>query len=53
MQDLNSLLTKAGVDMAGITLLEATAISANGEFIIGSATFARKSNRAFIVRFVD
>jgi probable HAF family extracellular repeat protein len=54
MQDLNIVLTKAGIDMTGITLLEAVAISGNGEYIVGSATFpGKQSSRAFIVRFVD
>jgi probable HAF family extracellular repeat protein len=54
MQDLNTLLTKTGIDMTGITLLEAVTISGNGEFIAGSATFpGKQSSRAFIVRFVD
>jgi uncharacterized membrane protein len=54
MQDLNTILTKAGIDMAGITLVEAAAISGNGEFIVGSATFpGKQSSRAFIVRFAD
>jgi probable HAF family extracellular repeat protein len=54
MQDLNTLLSKIGIDMTGITLLEAVAISSNGEFIAGSATFpGKQSSRAFIVRFSD
>jgi len=54
MQDLNTLLSKAGIDMTGIRLLEAVAISGNGEFIGGSATFpGKQSSRAFLVRFVD
>jgi len=53
MQDLNTQLTKAGIEMAGITLLEAVAISGNGEFIVGSAAFSGKQGRAFILRFVD
>ena len=54
MQDLNIVLTKAGIDMTGITLLEAVAISGYGEYIVGSATFpGKQSSRAFIVRFVD
>ena len=54
MQDLNTVLTKAGIDMTGITLVEAVAISGNGEFVAGSATFpGKQSSRAFIVRFVD
>lgn len=54
MQDLNTILTKAGIDMTGITLLEAVAVSGNGDFITGSATFpSKQSSRAFIVHFVD
>jgi probable HAF family extracellular repeat protein len=53
MQDLNTLLTKAGIDMTVITLHEAVAISGNGEFIGGQATFPGTRSHAFIMRFVD
>jgi probable HAF family extracellular repeat protein len=53
MQDLNTLLSNAGVNMTGITLLEAVAISGNGEYIVGSANFPGKQSRSFIVRFAN
>jgi probable HAF family extracellular repeat protein len=39
MKDLNTLLANAGVNMTGITLASATAVSGNGQFIIGQGDF--------------
>ena len=39
LQDLGSLLSAAGVDMTGITLVSATAITQDGQFITGNAIF--------------
>jgi probable HAF family extracellular repeat protein len=37
MQDLNQLLAAAGADLTGITLVAATAVSADGQWIAGAA----------------
>ncbi len=39
MQNLNTLLGNAGVNMSGIVLTDATGISGNGQYIIGSGNF--------------
>lgn len=48
MQDLNSLLIRAGVDMTGIYLSEASAISRNGRLIL-----ANSPDRAYLVSYID
>lgn len=48
MQDLNRLLTRAGVDMTGIFLSEASAISRNGRLIL-----ANSPERAYLVSYID
>jgi probable HAF family extracellular repeat protein len=53
MQNLNSLLSNAGVNMAGITLTYANAVSSKGEFIVGRADFPGAPNHAFLVRYAD
>jgi probable HAF family extracellular repeat protein len=50
MADLNTLLANAGVDMTGITLASANAISADGQIIVGTGNFGA-GDRAFIVRY--
>ena len=50
MQDLATLLTSAGVDLTGITLVAATGISSDGQFIVGQATtpeYRAKRDRGF------
>jgi probable HAF family extracellular repeat protein len=44
MKDLNVLLTNAGVNMKGITLGQATAVSGNGQFIVADT---------YLVRYVE
>ena len=39
LQDLNSLLSAAGIDMTGVTLISATAITRDGQFITGNGVF--------------
>ncbi len=39
LQDLNSLLSAAGIDMTGITLISATGITQDGQFISGNGVF--------------
>ena len=49
MKDLNTLLTNAGVNMTGITLRGAGAVSGNGEFIVGQGNFPNDPNHAYLV----
>jgi probable HAF family extracellular repeat protein len=53
MADLNALLSSAGVNMTGIVLTSARAISSNGQFIVGYSDFPGEPSRAFIVRYLD
>lgn len=48
MQDLNTLLVRAGVDMTGISLSEASAISRDGRLIL-----VNSFQRAYLVSYVD
>jgi probable HAF family extracellular repeat protein len=48
MQNLNTLLTHAGVDMTGIFLSEASAISRNGRLIL-----VNSFERAYLVSYID
>lgn len=52
MQDLNTLLSSAGVNMSGITLYTAPALSSNGQFIAGEGAFSGVA-RAYLVRCYD
>ena len=52
MQDLKALLENAGVDMTDIDLLDATGVSDNGHFIVGTGLFSGQQ-RAYIVRYDD
>ena len=52
MRDLNTLLASAGVDMSGISLSTATAISTNGQFILGRGLFLG-IDRSYVVRYFD
>jgi hypothetical protein len=52
MRDLNTLLSSAGVNMAGITLLTASAISGNGQYIVGQGDFSG-ATRPYVVRYYD
>jgi len=40
MKDLNFLLASAGVNMSGITLIDARGVSGNGQFIVGDGASA-------------
>lgn len=51
MQDLNEMLTDVGVNMTGITLQSANAISEDGEYIAGDGTFSGNA-RSFLVRYI-
>lgn len=52
MQDLNALMANAGVNMAGVVLVEARAVSANGQFIVGYGYYNNNpSTRSFLVRY--
>jgi probable HAF family extracellular repeat protein len=53
MQNLNSLLANAGVNMTGINLVYANAVSSKGEFIVGQGNFPGAPNHAFLVRYED
>lgn len=53
MQDLNFLLLNAGVNMSGIFLAYANAISANGQYIVGQGDFPGSPFHAFLVRYYD
>ncbi len=48
MQDLNTLLVRAGVDMTGISLSEASAISRDGRLIL-----VNSFERAYLVSYID
>jgi probable HAF family extracellular repeat protein len=52
MRDLNELLKDAGVNMTGIVLQQAQAVSDNGHFIVGQGKFP-EGTRAYIVRYDD
>lgn len=52
MQDLNTLLTDAGVDMSGITLTFGRYLSADAQFIAGAANVSGEAH-AFVVRYYD
>jgi probable HAF family extracellular repeat protein len=49
---LSTLLANAGVDMTGINLRQANAISGNGEFIVGTGSF-NGATRAYVLRYND
>ena len=54
MQDLNTLLGNAGVNMTGIVLEAANGISPNGRYIAGGGTFSGSSiEEAFLVSYDD
>src|SRR5205823_4440119 len=50
IKDLNVLLSDAGINMTGITLLSARAIASNG-YIVGQANFPGGANHAYLVRY--
>jgi len=52
MQDLNTLMANAGVNMAGIVLQEARAITPNGQFIAGIGQFGSETH-GFVLRYFD
>lgn len=49
---LNTLLANAGVDMTGINLRKANAISGDGQYIVGTGLFGGVS-QAFLLRYDD
>lgn len=49
---LNTLLTNAGVNMTGISLRQANAISGDGQYIAGTGNF-NGTTRAYILRYDD
>src|ERR1700722_16943315 len=49
MKDLNMLLANAGVNMTGIDLNYAFAISPNGKYIVGAGAFPDSGYEAFLV----
>ncbi|MCB1491154.1 MAG: hypothetical protein KDJ77_05050 [Rhodobiaceae bacterium] len=55
IKDLNDLLAAVGVDMTGITLMTATNISRDGEYISGEGLFPSTSGEAvgYTIRYVD
>lgn len=54
IKDLNALLATAGVDMKGITLSYAKAISGNGQIIVAQGGYAPQADlRAYIARYID
>lgn len=54
LRDLNILLTAAGVNMNGIALSYANAVSADGQFIAAQGGAAPGDNRrAYLVRYLD
>ena len=52
IKDLNVLLADARVNMAGITLDNARAVSANGQLIVGNGSFP-EGQRAYLIRYYD
>ncbi len=56
IKDLTQLLTDAGVDMTGMTLVAATGVSGDGQYIAGAATTpntAGNETAPFILQYCD
>jgi uncharacterized membrane protein len=53
MQNLNTLLANAGVNMTGINLQFASDVSTDGKIIVGTGTKNSGANQAFVVRYID
>lgn len=56
MADLTTLLSDAGVDMTGVSLVGATAVTSDGQFIAGNAVFPdtdADATDAFLIRYCD
>lgn len=53
IKDLNALLAEAGVNMNGITLTYADAISGNGQFIVAQGGAPASDLRAYLVRYFE
>jgi hypothetical protein len=56
MQDLNSLMASAGVDMTGKRLISATDVSGDGKTIVGQAVITDANGtrtEAYIARYDD
>ncbi len=54
IQDLNTLLTAAGVDLKGVTLLSALGLSSDGQTIVGSGIRAgAEDTLGFTVRYAN
>ena len=53
LQDLKTLMNDAGIDMTGITLTNATAISGDGSYIVGSGIFpSGPYTQAYLLRYI-
>lgn len=55
IRDLNTLLSDAGVNMTGTTLISALGVSPGGQFISGVGLFADKpgERQPYVVRYID
>lgn len=53
MQSLSGLLTAAGVNLGGWTLIGANAVSANGQFIVGQEKDKANNAQPYLVRYID
>jgi probable HAF family extracellular repeat protein len=53
IQDLNTLLTAAGVNMSGTILLTANTVTRDGQFIGGNASVAGATPNSYVLRYCD
>ena len=55
IQDLNTLVANAGVNMGSINLVSATGVTKNGEFIVGNGFFPATGSEltGYILRYCD
>ncbi len=53
MRSLAGLLTAAGVNLGGWQLFRATAVSANGQFIVGQGIDPSGNGEAYVARYID
>jgi hypothetical protein len=51
MQALDTLLSKAGVNMTDVRLLQAAGVSENDQFIIGVGIFPGRLGHGYIAHF--
>lgn len=52
MLDLNTLLSSAGVNMTGVTLVQANGLSSDGGTIVGTGQFGTNPNEAYVARYL-